>query len=289
MKVSVIVPVYNAEKFAGRCLDSLLVQTHSDWEAVCVDDGSTDGSLSVLESYASSDDRIKVLSKVNGGVSSARNEAMSHIGGDCVLFVDSDDFIHPQTMEICCSQMERDGSDIVAFTYDRAFHTRMTIRLLFGLGMPSRMKYREYGDVESIVTESPFDYCTEYSSPKNVADPAWAVKHCQLWRCMYRRHIVEDIRFHEGIIYEDFPWWSEVLLKCRRMTINNLPLYYYFPNPVSYIHSSSGGFKVESLRIAIGEAVKLYEDAPVEIKEKWEREFLSPFAAKLAKKEKKMK
>ena len=91
--ISIIIPVYNAEKHLRRCVDSVLAQTHTNLEIILVNDGSTDGSEKICEEYRMKDSRITVLHKENGGVSSARNLALEHIRGDYVMFVDSDDWI----------------------------------------------------------------------------------------------------------------------------------------------------------------------------------------------------
>ena len=96
--ISVIIPVYNVEKYLGRCLDSLLAQTWTDWEALCVDDGSRDASGTILDSYAGRDSRFRVVHVENGGASHARNIALDMVGGEFLMLLDSDDFIHPQTM-----------------------------------------------------------------------------------------------------------------------------------------------------------------------------------------------
>ena len=120
-KISVIIPVYNVGKVLPRCLDSLIGQTFRDWEAICVDDGSRDSSPGILDAYARRDARFRVVHKRNAGVSEARNDAVALAEGEYMLFLDSDDFLHPQTMEICLYMAERDGSDMVAYTYDRKF------------------------------------------------------------------------------------------------------------------------------------------------------------------------
>ena len=95
--VSIIIPVYNVEKYLRRCLDSVLGQTFPDWEAICVNDGSPDGSRAIVEEYAKADPRFILYDKPNGGLSDARNFGLSKAGGEYVVFLDSDDFIHPQT------------------------------------------------------------------------------------------------------------------------------------------------------------------------------------------------
>lgn len=284
-EISVIIPVYNVERFLPRCLDSLKAQTFSAWEAICIDDGSIDASSAILDSYAEEDQRFIVVHKKNAGVSAARNEAMKLTRGQYVMFMDSDDFLHPQAMEICLNVIRRDWSDIVAFTYDRKYRTGTMLRHVFNMAekAPAYDSYDTIG-VESFVTENIFGWTTEYSRPKDM-NPRWAVKHCQPWRCLYKADLVKDLRFIEGIIYEDFPWWSEVLLKVNRMSVLNLPLYFYYPNKKSYILSSGQEFRIESLRTAIAAAEKAYAKVDPAKAEPWKRNFLTPFKDKLQKKE----
>lgn len=283
--VSVIVPIYNVEQYLHRALDSILSQTHKDWEAILVDDGSTDSSGQIAEEYAKRDHRFKVVHKSNGGLSDARNTGMRHVAGEFLLFLDSDDFLHPQLMELCLDAMLRDNSDLVAFTYDGTYRTYNIIRHYFHLG-DSTPHYKYYKQPPYIATDNIFAYATEYSSPKDIPH-RWAVKHCQVWRCMYKTYAVRDKSFIVGINYEDFPWWSEVLLHIKRCTILNLPLYFYYPNPKSYILSADKTHKIESLRLAIEAGKRIYANAPKEKRQAWERNFLIPFEKKLKQKEEK--
>ncbi len=286
-KISVIIPVYNVEKVLPRCLDSLLGQTFVNWEALCIDDGSSDGSGGVLDEYARKDPRFRVRHKSNAGVSEARNEALGIASGEYLLFVDSDDFLHPQTMEICLYMAERDASDLVAFTYNRRFRTALTLRHFLGLPEPGRIKFRNYacGNIESVVTDDIFTMATEYSHPEGKEMKRWAVKHCQPWRCLYRAERIRHIRFIPGIIYEDFPWWIEVMLNVRRATIINLPLYYYYPNFSGYIHSAAQQFRISSLRTAIDAVQTLCREKLTPAQSgNCTRNFLVPFREKLEKK-----
>ena len=290
--ISVIIPVYEAAAFLRRCLDSLLAQTFADWEAVCIDDGSTDASAEILDDYAARDARFRVFHKANEGVSIARNAGIARAAGNYVLFCDSDDFLHPQTMEICFARAERDGADLVAFTYDRRFRTRQAVRQFLhckeSSGLPARFPRYEPEKIGCRVTDRIFDHATERSRPGRETGRKWAVKHCQPWRCLYRKSAVEHIPFIPGIIYEDFPWWSEVLLHIGRASILNLPLYYYTPNPRSYIFSAPQDYRIRSLETAIAAARQRY--AAVEdpyIRARWEENFLQPFCEKLADKQRK--
>lgn len=285
--ISVIVPIYNVERYLHRALDSILNQTHKDWEAILVDDGSTDGSGHIAEEYARRDRRFKVIHKENGGLSDARNAGMKHINGEYLLFLDSDDFLHPQLMELCLEAMIRDNSDLACFTYDRRYRTKNFIRHFLHLG-DSTPHFRFYKKQPYQVTDNIFAYATEYSKPKDI-DRHWAVKHCQVWRCMYKTYAVRDIMFIKGINYEDFPWWSEVLLRIGRATILNLPLYFYYPNPKSYLLSANQTHKAESLRQGIEASKHIYASALEEKRMAWERNFLAPFQEKLQKKVKKLR
>ncbi len=277
--ISIIVPIYNVEKYLARALDSILAQTYHAWEAILVDDGSTDKSGSIADEYAQKDDRFKVIHKENGGLSDARNVGMEHVTGEYLLFLDSDDFMHPQLMELCMQAVLRDNSDLVAFTYDRVYRTKNLI--LHFLHLPeARPCLRFYKNPPYRITDNIFDYATEWSHPKNI-DARWAVKHCQACFKMYKTHIVRKIKFIKNINYEDFPWWSEVLLHINRCTILNLPLYFYYPNPNSYTLSAEQTHKIESLKKGVEAGIKLYATAPESKRLAWERNFLEPFKRKL--------
>lgn len=296
-RISVIIPVYNSEAYLGRCLDSLKAQGFNDWEAICVDDGSTDGSAAMLDEYSEGDKRIKVVHKRNEGVSEARNTALKACSGEYILFVDSDDFLHPQTMEICLHFAEKHGSDLVAFTYSRSYRTRLMARHILNIPEPKTTTFPKFdiSEIESLRTEDIYAWATEYShgnaldtESREEHDKRWIVKHCQPWRCLYRAEAVRDIKFIKGIIYEDFPWWGEVLLNTRCASIINLPLYYYYPNKTSYILSSNQEYRIQSLKIAIAAAKELYAGVSDEYRRTmWENNFIKPFEEKLAKKLKK--
>lgn len=284
-KISVIIPVYNAEAVLERCLNSLASQSFRDWEAICIDDGSTDGSAAILDSFASKDKRFVVVHKENAGVGAARNAATSLARGEYFLYVDSDDFLHPQTMEICLGLSEKSSSDIVCFTYDRKYRTGVTIRHFLHLPEKKKPVFKHYDmdSVEFIVTNNIWDYATEYS----VKDK-WAVKHCQPWRCFYKAELVKKIPFLDGVIYEDFPWWSEVLLGVRKAVILNLPLYFYYPSFGGFIFSYAQKKRIESLKKCLAYADKVMEaKAEPAVLEVWKKNFRTPFADKLEKKIKK--
>lgn len=113
-KFSIIIPVYNVAPYLHECLDSVLAQTFTDWEAICVDDGSTDASLEILETYSKKDSRVKLHRQTNKGVGLARNKGIAHAGGEFVWFIDGDDIIHPQSLEHINEVLEQ-GHDAYTF------------------------------------------------------------------------------------------------------------------------------------------------------------------------------
>lgn len=111
--VSIILPVFNAERFLPQCLYSILRQTYQNWELIAVDDGSKDGSMEILKSYEKRDNRIHIISKKNEGVSIARNIALKHAHGDYIYFVDSDDIVMPEALMILVKAMDSNKATFV--------------------------------------------------------------------------------------------------------------------------------------------------------------------------------
>ncbi len=114
-RVSVIIPVYNAENYLDRCIESAVKQTYTNIEIILVDDGSADKSGAICDSWAKKDSRIRVIHKSNEGAGLARNTGLDIADGEYVLFIDSDDFIHPETVKSCVSAAEKDNSEIVLY------------------------------------------------------------------------------------------------------------------------------------------------------------------------------
>ena len=113
--ISVVIPVYNVEKYLAECVDSVLAQSYMNWEAILVDDGATDSSGAVCDAYARQDPRIRVIHQKNGGLSAARNTGLKAARGEYVYFLDSDDYIEPQTLKVLLETAEREQADVVFF------------------------------------------------------------------------------------------------------------------------------------------------------------------------------
>lgn len=117
-KISIIIPVYNTEKYIAKCLDSVLAQTFKDFEVICIDDGSTDNSLEILKEYAQKDDRVIIFSQTNKGVSVARNLGIEKSRGEFIQFVDADDWIKKDCVELAYTKIKENNTDIVTFAYN---------------------------------------------------------------------------------------------------------------------------------------------------------------------------
>lgn len=259
--VDIIIPVYNVELYLRRCLDSISSQTYQSWRAICVDDGSTDNSYSILEAYAATDSRFTIIKKTNGGLSDARNCGMAASEADYLMFVDSDDFIHPQTLEIAVGLALRDGSDIVSWYRDAVYRNlQLKACKMFHLN-PITMRpwgmNRRYDtlSIKGFVTNNLIAHCNDWqkSSRKN------CVKHCFAWRHLLRREAVMDVQFTKGLYYEDIPWWSELILKPLKATITDLPLYYYYYNPASISRRTNVVRKSEHIFKGLIKTYRLYQ------------------------------
>ena len=288
--ISIIIPMYNVEKYLRRCLDSVQNQTLADFQAICVDDGSPDKSGQIAEEYAARDKRFVVVHKENGGLSDARNAGMQHATGEYIMFLDSDDFIHPQTMEIAYTLAQRNASDIVSFTYDRIYRPRLMVMHKLGMNtdnvLPWGMnKKYDVENIESQTTDDVFELATERTHNKWSSNRKWLIKHCQVWKNLYKKSLIKKISFIKGILFEDFPWWSSVMLQNPRVTVAQLPLYYYIPNFGGIVLSAKQLKMINSLCVGIKESFLLYKKkATVYQMKKWQENFLWFFINKAFKK-----
>lgn len=218
-KISVIIPVYNVERFLRRCVDSIINQSYKNLEIVLVDDGSPDNSPSICDEYALHDKRIITLHKINGGLSSARNAALdSPLTGDYVTFVDSDDWIENDTYEYCIKQLTQHEADVIQFNYKK------TKEYITGVSQE-----RERVDI-FIDNEILYYYLKA----------AYRTGSYSVCRCLFKRENIGDCRFREGKLNEDIDWKYKVLRKSKRMIVSNQIKYYYYQHGITI---SSGGLK----------------------------------------------
>jgi glycosyltransferase involved in cell wall biosynthesis len=210
--VSVIIPIYNVDQYLRQCLDSVINQTLKDIEIICVNDGSTDNSLQILEEYAQKDNRIKVvLHKHNKGVGAARNTGLEFVTGEYVLFLDSDDWLELDACECAYNHIKKNKNDIVYFGIN--IYNEETDKLNFDF---SRL-YSFRGNF--------YNTCLKLNS---LTRPY--MDYCECWYKIYKSSFLQkyDIKFTNGHRkYEDQPFYFKALLYANTVSILDKPLYNY--------------------------------------------------------------
>lgn len=205
IKTSIIIPVYNVEKYIEQCLKSILEQSYKNLEIILVNDGTKDNSMKVIEKYLS-DPRIKVINKKNGGLSSARNAGLDIATGEYVSFVDSDDWIDKDLYKILCNKIGNE--DIILFEY-------------LPVSDAQELKELELRKEKHLKKQKEIAGKGEEIFFKKVS---WSC-----WTKLYRREFIEKNRFRfiEGIIYEDINWEIETIFYAKKIKYIPLLGYYY--------------------------------------------------------------
>lgn len=211
VKVSVIIPVYNAEKHLEQCLNSVICQTLKETEIICVDDGSGDGSAEILKKYSSEDKRIRVITQENGGAGNARNNGMKNATGEYLAFLDSDDWFELTALEKLYTQAVRCDADICVC--GRTDHLESCGKSISYQVLSSRNSYPE---------EQPFSI---ESNPDGILTFTNGV----IWNKLFRRAFLEDNRltFLETHRAEDFPFVTIALCLAKRIAVINEALINY--------------------------------------------------------------
>lgn len=218
-KVSIIVPVYNGEQRLRRCVESILRQDYPNVEVILVDDGSRDGSLSLMEDYARSDKRVRAIHKKNGGVSSARNRGLAEASGVYVQFVDADDWLPLESTKLLVREAESSGAQLVVGDFYRVVEENVS----------------QKGSIEKSGVLTLQQYADEMM--RSPADLYYGV----LWNKLYRREIIEreTLRMDESISYsEDMIFNLEYLLHVKTVAVLKAPVYYYIHTKGSLVDQS---------------------------------------------------
>jgi len=214
MKVSVIVPVYNGAQYLRECIDSILAQSHSDLEVIIVDDGSTDDSPAICDSYAASDSRVCVLHGENKGLSSARNKGIEAASGPYLSFVDADDVIHERMMEELCMQVADSGADIVSCAFCRSDKTS------FRVGQNKVCTYSGDIAVKKYL----------YQERDSITG---------IWAHIFNRRLFCNARFTVGILYEDLDLLHILYRAANKVVLISDALYFYRVTTGSIINTWS--------------------------------------------------
>ena len=203
--ISVIVPIYNVERYLEKCIHSILNQTYQNLEIILVDDGSPDNCGAICDQYSDVEQRIKVIHKQNGGLSDARNKGIDASSGEFLVFVDSDDTILPEMIEKLYRRIVIDQSDMAFCGYKQV---------------------NQYGEFLSEVA-LPDNVLTGFDALK-VSYESQGVLYTITWNKLYKRHLFQSIRFPVGKYHEDEYTTYLILDQCRRISIIREALYIYY-------------------------------------------------------------
>lgn len=207
--VSVIVPVYNVEKYLHRCVDSILAQTFTDFELILVDDGSPDNCGAICDEYARKDSRVRVIHQKNKGQAAARNRAVAEANGEWIHFVDSDDVIHPQMLEVLYSAVIENDANI---------------------GMCGAIEREEIPKTFFSIPNRHVKVCNiDEESMEDLLERG-EHRYWVVWGKLIKKEIVQKIPFTEGRIYEDNAVVCQWLYEAGRVADVEDRLYFYFVN-----------------------------------------------------------
>ena len=213
-KISVIVPVYKVENYLHRCINSIINQTHKNLEIILVNDGSPDNSGAICDEYASKDIRISVIHKKNEGSSCARNAGLDIATGNYISFIDSDDYIHLSMLEIMLTNILEFDLDVIE--------------------IPPKFSFKERIFDDKLTIEDSIS-----ASKRVIEDVTFAV-----WRRVFKKSIVEGLRFIPGIIHQDVFYTMDMLKLITRYGFLNSELYYYNSDSESIIRSKYSLHKI---------------------------------------------
>lgn len=238
MKVSVVIPVYNVEKYLSDCLDSILRQTLADFELILIDDGSADSSFAIMQQYALSDVRIRIVSQTNRGVSAARNHGLSLAQGDYVLFVDSDDTILPNTLEYLWNHAQKTDADIVLGNV-----------WMYNLdGGRCKIFLRPAWIDQQRLVRGDLLYAALM--------PTFSFPSVVYLYFSKRSFLIENnLWMKEGIVHEDELWCTQALCISRKVAPLDFCYYSYMQREGSIMNSDNLCYRTESMLVVVKELV----------------------------------
>lgn len=213
-KISVIIPVYNVEKYLARCLDSLINQTFEDIEIICINDGSTDSSLSILKEYASKDKRIIVINQENQKQGAARNRGVEKSCGEFITFIDSDDWVDLDYLEKLHSAIIKHEADVSISCVSKERANGSKYYFL------NNKKEKFIKDTSNIINEL-------------IILNKWYV----VWGKLYKRSVIENLRFIEHTYYEDIRYLVQAGVNIKSVVKVPKVSYHYFANDASTVRS----------------------------------------------------
>ena len=220
-KVSIIIPVYNVEGYLPFCLESLVNQTYPNLEIICVNDGSSDNSLNILKQYASKDERFVIIDKVNEGVSIARNTALQSVKGEYIVFVDADDWLDENYVEIMLKTAKQHNADVVMCTYVKEYDDHSSVSKIFD----EDELILSDSDVQTQIRKRMFGL-----SNNELSHPERADVLATVWKQIIKTEISKEKSFFDirkiGT-FEDGLFQIDLYKDVKKFVYINKPLYHY--------------------------------------------------------------
>ena len=243
--ISVIIPVYNAAKYLVRCLSSVQQQSLKNIEILCINDGSTDESARLLEQFAENDIRFKIINQENQGLSAARNTGLEQTTGDYIFFLDADDWLHPQTLEIFYNAAQKSDAPVVfGESFCRLGKEKPDLRVYQTQNMKFALRHYPLRDLYK---------------KRHVSAVAW--------NKLYRADVVKNRRFINGIFFEDWPFTTCLFADIDFFAAIKQPLYMYNTSDYSITRSNFSIKKIKDYMVGI-RYVAEYFNTP-ERQKKW--------------------
>lgn len=221
MQISIIVPIYNVEKYLERCIKSIINQTYKNIEIILVNDGSTDKSIEIIKKYKEIDNRIKIINKKNGGLADARNEGTKKANGEYILYVDSDDDIKETTCEELINIIEKTKADLICFNCNILDENKNN--------KPQKVFNSE--NTKEII---------ELTYEEAMKDSMYR-KHIRYSACvkLYKKELAQNIRFPKGMLAEDFATFYIFLKHAKKIVYYDSCLYNYYERTNSIMNSKT--------------------------------------------------
>lgn len=241
--ISIIIPVYNVEQYLHRCVDSVLNQTYKNLEIILVNDGSPDNCPFICDEYAKKDKRIIVVHKENGGLSSARNAGLEIVQGEYISFIDSDDWIHENYIEILYKNLHEKKADISICNFLEIADEEDPIINISN-------KLRIFNNIEAL----------------HELYGALYIQFVVSWAKLFKKYLFEELRFPNGKVHEDEFTSYKLLYNAKKIVYSNDQLYYYYQSKDSITRS---GFKLKN-KLDVLEA---YEEQALYFEKNHNKEF----------------
>lgn len=249
--ITVIIPIYNVEKYLRRAVDSVLGQTYRNLDIILVDDGSPDGCPQICDSYAAREARVRVIHKENGGLSDARNAGLRVAGGDYIAFLDSDDYYAPRFIEILYEEISRHDAQVAVCTYE----TTKALKPEDGPDFEAYCRQYEQGQIQAVCYDREEMLRNQYDAL--CQDATYFIV---AWNKLYKASLWKGVTFPKGKIHEDEATIYKVFDRIQKGVYVRMPLYAYFSMPESITRKAFSLTRLDWLD-ALGGRIDYFNDS----------------------------